>query len=163
MALVLILDALEDVLLFVAVDAALDEFGAKFLEQFRAAGDVARLEEGGLREHVDIRLLDRPGNRAGGVADLEADVPEHVEDHLDDLVQAGGDFLRFRGVQEHDVHVAEGVELVAPIAADGHQRELPQFADARRPCAAAPSKRWRSTMSTRLARWWAISRPPPPA
>ena len=53
-------------------------------------------------------------------------------------------------MEEHDVDVAEGIQLAAAVAADGDERERQRPAlPSGRPSMAA-SSRWRRTMSTRL-------------
>ncbi len=41
-------------------------------------------------------------------------------------LSCGRDLLHRGGVQEHDIDIAEGVQLAAAIAADGHERDIRQ-------------------------------------
>jgi hypothetical protein len=54
------------------------------------AEQEARLEQRGADRHVGLGLADALGNRARGVADLEAHVPQTIEDRLGDGFAPGG-------------------------------------------------------------------------
>ena len=61
------------------------------------------------------------------MADLQADVPQRIEQAVNDAGQvrqraAAGGHLPV--VQEHEVDVAVRIELRPAVAADGHQRQL---------------------------------------
>src|SRR5690606_36459253 len=92
-------------------------------EELLVTGDVAGVDEGGLVLLVGLRLIDAFRDRAAGLADLEADVPEQVEDFLDE----GGDLLRQlvrrAGEEEEQVDVGGGVQGPAAVAAGGHERQ----------------------------------------
>ena len=96
-------------------------------EQLRVAGHVPGIEQRsadrGVLGALDQAVLDR----AGGVADLHAEVPqevEHVLDHLQRLTR------RVLGGQEQQVDVAERREHAAPISASAGDREMLRFAKA---------------------------------
>ncbi len=123
MALVLVADAPGQVVFFLAVQAAPLEGLLVFGEERLVAGQPARFQQRGLGAQVVVGLGHDLLQRARGVADLEADVPKHVEDMLDDVVDLLG-FLRRGGlVKEENVDVAVGIELAAAEAAHGHERD----------------------------------------
>src|SRR5690606_3473658 len=62
------------------------EAGDEFVAQRAVAPDVAGLEDGGADRHVGARQAHAFGDAAGGVADLEAEVPEEIQDELDDAL-----------------------------------------------------------------------------
>jgi hypothetical protein len=55
------------------------------------------------------------------VADLEADVPHERQESFQ--IRAPGRRLAL-GQQNHDVDVGAQIQLAAPVAADGHQRDV---------------------------------------
>jgi hypothetical protein len=55
------------------------------------------------------------------MADFEADVPQHVEDLLDPLVQGDGEAAPGIGHEEHDIHITEGVQFATAVATQGHE------------------------------------------
>src|SRR5205814_9591297 len=87
------------------------------------AGERTRLEHGRFREHVLVRLIDRFINRAGGVADLETDIPEQVKDLFDHLGRVRRNLSAIFLVEKHDVDVAEWVELAASVTAECEEGE----------------------------------------
>src|SRR6202000_1352501 len=65
------------------------ELPAQLVVQLAVAPQIARLEDRGADGDV---LLGEPhafGQRARGVADFEAQIPQHVEDELDDALAPG--------------------------------------------------------------------------
>ena len=68
------------------VDAFLGEAGLKISEQLSVAADKARIHERGFIFLIQPCLLDAFGNRAAGMADLEAHVPEEIEDVLHEVL-----------------------------------------------------------------------------
>ena len=84
------------------------------LEQARPDRDVAG--------HLGLAF----GDRAHAVADLEADVPQHADEALDERGAGGVERAR-----QQDQHVDVGMrkELAAAVAADGDQRELRRRAE----------------------------------
>ncbi len=102
----------------------LDHLGVEpalqFAEQFFIAEDVASLQQGGADGEVGARLADAFIHRAGGVADLQAHVPEAVEHGLGDALPPGGLLV---GEEEEQIDVRPGRQHAAAIAAggdDGH-------------------------------------------
>ena len=127
-ALRLVGHALGDVFVHMAGHAFRHKGGAELREKPRVPGDETRLEQCGFREHVAVGMLHRVGDGAGGVADFEAHVPQHVEDDLDDFAEPRVGPLRRVRVEKHDVHIAERIQLAAPVAADGYEGERRQLA-----------------------------------
>ena len=84
------------------------------------AGDVARLEQRGAHGHVGLGLADHLVERAGGMADLQPEVPERVEHRFDDLLAPAG---LLAGHDEADVDVGMRRHLAAAIAADREQQQ----------------------------------------
>jgi hypothetical protein len=80
-----------------------------------------RVENGGAYGQIALRQTDAFVHIAGGVPDLEAHVPKHVEHIFDHLFGPGG---RFVGQQHHQVDVRTRGQRVAAIAADGDKREI---------------------------------------
>ena len=89
------------------------------LEERRVADDEARLEHGGADRHVVAGLPEAFVERARRVPDLLAQVPQDVEDGLDDLL---GPAAIFRRQQEQEVDVRARCQRPASIAADGDDR-----------------------------------------
>ena len=104
-----------------------DQGPLEAMEQLLVARDQPRLDQRGLGLHVAVGDLHAVLDAADRVADLQADVPQRVEEAVDDAGQvrqragAGGDLP---AVQEHEVNVAVRIQLRAAVAADGHQRQL---------------------------------------
>src|ERR1700750_1609071 len=65
---------------------ALDEFVIELL----IAGQESRLEDRGADGHIAARLPDRFIDRAGGVADLQAPVPQAIQNGFRDLPAPAG-------------------------------------------------------------------------
>ena len=59
-------------------------------------------------------------DRARGVADFEAQVPQGVEHELDHALGVGGLLV---GAQEQQIDVGEGRQRAAAVAAHRHQRQ----------------------------------------
>ena len=57
------------------------------------------------------------------MTDFEPDVPEQIEDLLDDLLDVRGNFSGRAVVQHHHIDIAERVQLAAPVAANRDQRQ----------------------------------------
>lgn len=120
----LVLESLLDVLVRVALDAFLAEAGLELAEEAFVAGDEAGLEEGGLDLHVAVGLADAVLDGAGDVAQLEAEVPEGIEEAADAVAEAlawGGRRGGHLVVQEHEVEVRHGAQLAASEAAMGDE------------------------------------------
>ena len=102
---------------------ALDHLGVEAGDQLvverSVAPDEARLEHRGADGHVGARQADAFVDRARGVADLQAEVPEQIEDELDDALAPGRLLV---GQQEQEIDVGAGRQRAAAIAADGDHR-----------------------------------------
>jgi hypothetical protein len=109
--------------LLVAVHAAAGEDFLELGEEGLIAAEEARLQQRGFRAQIGVGLRDQLGQRARGVAHLEADVPQDIEHVLDDVVDLRGELRVVVRMQEEDVDVAVGIELAAPEAAHGQQRD----------------------------------------
>ena len=57
------------------------------------------------------------------MADFESNIPKEIEDLFDDLPGVGRDARSVLVVEKHHVHVAEGIEFTAAIAAERHRGE----------------------------------------
>ena len=110
------------------------------------AGHEARLGEGGARVQVAPGLLEALGQGPEAVADGEADVPEELENLLDEPSHG---LRRAALVQEQEVHVGERGELRPPVAAEGDHRapgeRQPRLGSA---SASASRQAWATTWST---------------
>ena len=102
-----------------------DELGVEprdqLLVQRPRAEEVARLEEGGADRHVGPPLAQALLHRARGVADLQLQVPQHVEHRLDDALGPGGLLV---GKQEQEIDVRSRRHRATAVTAGGHHREL---------------------------------------
>ena len=103
------------------------------LEQRCVAGDRPRFQERGAHRHVVARRLQRLVHRARRVADLQPQVPEHVEDVFGHALRPGG---LLPGKQEQEVDV--GVR--APACRARSRRPRPATA-ARPPRDCSPERR----------------------
>ena len=81
------------------------------------------VHQGGLVLLVGPRLLDALGDRAHGVADLETEVPQQVEDLVDDRLDVLRKLVGGPWHQEQKVDVRAGVERAPAVAAGRHQRQ----------------------------------------
>ena len=109
-----------------------DELGLGARHQFRekalaerlverlVAPHVARFEHGGPNRHVLARPAQAICDRTGGVAHREAQVPQHVEQVLDDLLAAAGQLV---GMQEENIDVGMGRQIAPAVAPDRDQRK----------------------------------------
>ena len=120
-----------DVFVHVVHHALLDERGVKLLKKRRVARDAPRLQIGGLRLHVLVRISHRATHRARGVPHFEARVPQRVENLFHHRIQARIELLRLVRMQKHDVHIAEKIHLPAAITADRHERDPRRLAEHR--------------------------------
>jgi hypothetical protein len=84
------------------------------------AADVAGLQQVGADGEVGLGLAQALVDRAGGVADLQAEIPEVIEDVFDHLLAVGGELV---GQQEQDIDIRLGRQLAPAIAADGDDRQ----------------------------------------
>ncbi len=97
---------------------------AQALGQVAVAGDEAMFQHGGHDGVVALRVLHRLVDGARGVADLQAQIPQGVEDELDHRFRVRG-FLP--GAQEQQVEVGIGRQFAAAVAAHGDQRQALAF------------------------------------
>ena len=81
-------------------DALLVKAFGKGVEECLVASDQACVHEGGFADLVFAGLADALSNRAAGMADLEACIPEDVENFLDDRGDAFGYFMGCAGQQK---------------------------------------------------------------
>jgi hypothetical protein len=111
--------------LFAIGDALAAEVVFEFVEDGAIACDEAVLEKSAHGLVVFEGLLEGFLEGADGVADFEADVPEHVEDIFDDFAGARGHFApgAFH-VEEVEVDVGAWVEEAAAVAAGGDEGDL---------------------------------------
>lgn len=72
-----------------AFDDLLLEAPPEILVQLLVAPEITGLQQRGADGHVRLGLADALLDRAHGMADLEAEIPEDVEDRLDDLLGPG--------------------------------------------------------------------------
>ena len=90
-------------------------------EDLFVAPHEAGLEEGGANGVVLAGEADAFLHRARGVADLEPQVPQHVEHVFHQLLAVGRLLV---GQQKHQVDVGMGRHLLAAVAAGGGHRHL---------------------------------------
>ena len=126
----LVLQPHRDVLVHVTLDALRQERLLKLPEQRFVARDQPGFDERGLGLHVAVGDLDAVVDAPDGMAHLEADVPERVENAVDDLGEmrqrlAAGHHLAV--VQEHEIDVAVRIQFGAAVAADGDEGERREF------------------------------------
>ena len=127
----LVLHPRRDVGLHVPDHAPRDELVVELLEQRRVSRDAPCFEAGGFRLHVRVGKLDRTAHRAGAVPHFETRVPQGVEDLFHHGIQPRIELLRFVGMQEHDVHIAEKIHLSSAVATDRHECDARQLAGLR--------------------------------
>ena len=99
----------------------LEHAGLELAVEGLVAGEVARVEDGGLDLHVARRETCRLPDVAEGVSDRQAGIPQGVEDHLPDRLDVG---VHLPGIEEEEVDVRAGVQLAAPVPALGDHRAL---------------------------------------
>ena len=100
-------------------DDLLVESRLQRLEQSLVAGDETRFDQRRADRHVAARLLQALLDRAGRVADLELEVPQHVKQRLDDLLDRRRRLVRQK---EQKIDVGSRREQAAPVSADGDDR-----------------------------------------
>ncbi len=102
---------------------ALHDFAVETSDQFvverPVAGQEPRLQDRGADGHVAARLADRFVDRARGVADLQAHVPQAIEDGFGHLLAPGGLLV---GQDEQQIDVGFRRHQPAAIAAGGDHR-----------------------------------------
>ncbi len=96
------------------------EARAHFVEQALVAPEVARLQQGGADRMVAGRGGNQLVDRAAGMADLQAQVPEQIEQSLDHLLGPAG---RLPGCDDGEIDVRMERHLAAAVAAHRHQQQ----------------------------------------
>ena len=96
------------------------EAGLEVVEEGGVAQDEAGFEQRRADRHVRLGLPHAFVDRAGRVADLLAQVPQHVEDGLDHALAPGRLLV---GEQEEEVDVGPGRQRGAAVAADRRDAE----------------------------------------
>ena len=125
-ALLFLLDACVEV----GADFSLSDKGAvtllELLPQFCRTRDKARLKKRVLALHAGRRLGQRLLHVARGMPDLEAEIPERIQNVVGHrLLQRLNARVRgVRGIEEHDVHVAVRAHFLPPVAAEGDEGEI---------------------------------------
>ena len=99
-------------------DTFFPELFAEAAGQSQVARDITRFEHRGFCKHVLVCQGDRFGNRAGRMADLEANVPQQIENLFHHFRGIRRDARAAFIVEEHHVHVAKGIELAAAVTAE---------------------------------------------
>ena len=94
----------------------LAELVSQLVEQPLLSPDVTGLEDRGADRQVFPRKPDAVLDRPGRVTDLEAEIPQHVEDVLDHLLVARG---ALEGQHEKEIDIGMRGELAAAVTADG--------------------------------------------
>ena len=110
-----------DVFPFVSLHALRTKLLAKLPGQFFITCEKTRLKHCGFCLHITIGLSDRFLDRACGMSNLEAAVPEQVKDLLHHFLKIRRNFLCSLPVQKHDVDVAKWIELATAISAQANQ------------------------------------------
>ena len=105
------------VALFRAISRSKRRFSSA--KSFLIAPDVARFEHGGADGEIALGVADGLLDRARRLPDLEAEIPQRVEQVLDHLL---GMRCALIGGEEKQIDIGEGRELAAAIAADRDQR-----------------------------------------
>ena len=90
-------------------------------EQLGRAPQRSRFDQRGLDGQIGLGEPDGVLYRADRLADLEAQIPELVEQELRDLLDMRSALV---GAEEQEVDVGSGRQLLASVAADRHHREL---------------------------------------
>ena len=106
------------------------EAGLQLLGQALVAGQAPRLQDGGADGEILAGELHAFLDRARGVADLEAQIPQGVEHVLDHALHMGGLLV---GAQKQQIEVGEGRERAAPIAPYRHQAQALALGGVARP------------------------------
>ena len=102
-------------------------FGAKLIAKLASqraiSGQKPRFEHCRFREHVAIRLLQCLFHRTRGMTDLEADVPEQIQNLLRHLFHISRDFACAVSMQQHDIDIAKRIQLAAAVSTQCNQRQ----------------------------------------
>ena len=110
--------------LFVSFNAFGQERALELLEQSRVADDQPRFDERSLRLHVGPGKLHAILEVPHRMPHLQPDVPQRIQDAVNDLRQIGWRLAVRRdlaGVQEHEINVAVRIEFRAAVTAQRHQ------------------------------------------
>ena len=116
------------------------EAGDQRVVEAALAGEVARLEHRRADGHVGAGEAHAFVDAARGMADGEAEIPEQIEDELDDALAPGRLLV---GKQEEQIDIGARRQRAAAIAADGHHRHVLGGAAAFRSdrCGRSPGRR----------------------
>ena len=96
------------------------EFLAQLVVKRPVAPQIARFQKRGADGDVLFGQPHAFGQRARGMADLQPQVPQHVEDEFDDAFAPGG---LLEGAHEQQIDVRSRRQLAAAIAAGRHDRD----------------------------------------
>jgi len=96
------------------LDHLLAEAADQFAGQALVAGQLAGLQHRGADGEILAAEAQALLDRARGVADLEAQIPQRIEHELDHALGMGGLLV---GAQEQEVDVGERRQGAAPVAA----------------------------------------------
>ena len=113
-----VVQAVLEVGVLAAGHALLAEALVEIVMELPIARHTARLDQRRQRLEILQRLPDRLRDRAYGMAELEPEVPQAVEDVVDDLEQAGAGLPAL--VEEQEVDVGMGIEEAPAVPADRH-------------------------------------------
>ena len=117
---VALLQLLREKCALVALDNLKCEAPLAFGIEVAVTPDVAPFEQRGADRQIVLRQPDRLVQRAGGMADLEAEVPQEVEHCLHHLFAPG---IAPLADQEGDVDIGVRGHFRAPVSAHRHDRE----------------------------------------
>ena len=104
-------------------EAVLVESLLELGKELLVAGQQAGLDQRGLVFLIGLRLFQAFSDRAAGVADLEADIPQQVEDFLNQQREVFRQLVGGAGQEEEQVDIGAGIERPTAVAADGDQCE----------------------------------------
>ena len=92
----------------------------QLVEQSAIAPEISHLQKCRADGLVALGVAQAFVDGAGGVADLEAEVPQQIEHELDDLLAPGRLLV---GTQEQEIEVAKRRQLAAAVAAGRHHAQ----------------------------------------
>ncbi len=125
----LVFEAHGDVFFLEARDAFGHERLLEFFEKRLVADNQPRLDERRFGLHVRVRHLHAIVNAPHRVADFQADIPERIQNAVNQFGQMRQRLVRrdLAVVQKHEVNVAVRIQFRAAVTADGHERERRKF------------------------------------
>ncbi len=109
-----------DEFLLGSLEELLPECAVQFFGEGGVAADPAVFKQGSADGEVFAAKAQAVLDGARRVADLQAQIPQHVERAFDDALGPGGDLV---GGEEEEVDVGMGGHFGAAITADGDHRE----------------------------------------